>query len=86
MKVRIETPRASGAVESVDGSSTSGSCGTSGASGSFTLEGRKHLDPTWTVEVSSGTSFNERGVNSASFANVCVDDEATAPGRRSELD
>ncbi|HVA02675.1 MAG TPA: hypothetical protein VMU64_02925 [Acidimicrobiales bacterium] len=60
-----------GTVASVDGTSTSGACGTSGSAGVFTLNGEDNT--TFTVDVSAtATTFNEHGMTGATFANVCV--------------
>ena len=58
-----------GSVQSVDGSSTSGTCGVAGATGSFVVSGFRN---TTTVNVSASTTFVEPGVSSPTFANVCV--------------
>jgi hypothetical protein len=62
---------AAGTVASVGGSSSTGTCGTAGASGTFTLTSFKG-GATVTVDVTSTTTFFEPGVSSASFADVCV--------------
>ncbi|HXY28839.1 MAG TPA: hypothetical protein VEH82_11225, partial [Acidimicrobiales bacterium] len=48
-------PATTGQVASVDGDTATGSCGTSGATGSFTLTDRKAT--TVTVDVTSSTAF-----------------------------
>jgi hypothetical protein len=73
-------PGVVGKVTAVNGSSTAKTCGTAGASGSFTLSTR-HGSPV-TVDVTSSTSFIEPGVKSASFADVCVGDFAGATGTK----
>gem|GEM_PF-3946920 len=75
-------PGVAGTVQSVDGSSTAGSCGSSGGTG-FTVEPWKSSSPTWSVVVGSGTTFYEGGTGSASFADLCVGDWAGALGATS---
>ena len=59
-----------GTVASVNGVTTPGTCGTSGATGSFTLTGQKGT--TFTVNVDGTTKFFAPGVTDPSFANICV--------------
>jgi hypothetical protein len=74
-------PSASGSVTAVNGDSTSGVCGTTGATGSFTLTSHGDVNVTvHTINVTSSTSFVEKAVATPSFANVCVGDNASAIG------
>jgi hypothetical protein len=67
-----------GTVASVNGVSTSGTCGASGATGTFTITGWKNT--TFTVNVDSTTKFFAPGVTDPSFANICVGTMAGAKG------
>jgi hypothetical protein len=90
------TPRAFGIVASVNGAATSGSCGTSGTAGSFTLaigwwgwDGRAgifepdHSGRTLTVDVTTSTTYVDPATTSPSFADVCVGDHAGVTGSAS---
>ncbi|MGA8207868.1 MAG: DUF5666 domain-containing protein [Candidatus Dormiibacterota bacterium] len=79
-KVWFSPPGVSGRVESVNGVSSTGSCGSSGATGSFTLGWQKGT--TWTIDVTGATKFTEHNSGSASFANLCVGDWASARGTK----
>ncbi|MGH8981852.1 MAG: hypothetical protein ACRDWE_12695 [Acidimicrobiales bacterium] len=72
-------PLAYGKVASVDGSSATGACGVAGATGTFGISGWK-ATTTRTVDVTSSTKFVEKGSTTASFADVCVGDDAGAVG------
>ncbi len=63
-------PGSFGQVVSVGGSSKSGTCGSTGTTGTFTLKARN--GSTVTVDVSSSTSYTEPGSPKASVAQVCV--------------
>jgi hypothetical protein len=67
-----------GTVTAVNGTSASGTCGSAGAAGDFTLaSGATH----YTVEVgSTSTTFEEHGIGSPSFADVCTGDKVRAAG------
>ena len=67
-----------GTVASVNGVTAPGTCGTSGATGSFTLTGWKNT--TFTVNVDGTTKFFAPGVTSPSFANICVGAKVGATG------
>ncbi len=76
-----------GAVTSVNGESAAGTCGTAGATGSFTLstvQGTATVASTVTVDPS--TSFTLKGASSASFDSVCVGYKATAQGTQTGSD
>ena len=60
-----------GIVTSVNGVSTSGTCGASGEAGAFTLVPRHH-SVILTVDVTSTTSFTDSADPSPSFADICV--------------
>ena len=78
------TGHVTGTVASVNGSSSSGSCGTSGMAGDFTVTSN---GTTFTINVgASSTSFSEKGVSSPSFAIVCVGDMVRALGPISAAD
>lgn len=69
-----------GRVVSVNGATTAGACGTSGAAGAFDMA------TPWgarSVSVTDTTSFYKPGVSSPSFANVCVGNLAGAVGSTS---
>lgn len=59
-----------GVVTSVNGIATSDSCGTAGASGTYTFVGKRLVIVT--VEVTSATKFIDSADPSPSFADVCV--------------
>ena len=67
-----------GTVASVGGVSTTGTCGT-GTSGAFTLNGFKSTT-TYSVDVTSSTTYMEPGVSAPTFANVCVGELVGAIG------
>ena len=67
-----------GTVASVNGTTTTGACGIPATTGVFTLNGEDNT--TFTVDVSTTTTFNEQGVVSPSFADVCVGGRAGALG------
>ena len=71
--IHVQTHRhTSGPVGSVNGSSTTGSCGTAGTSGDFTVASH---GTTYTVDVgANSTTFQEKGVTTPSFAIVCPGD------------
>jgi hypothetical protein len=84
LAVRVFVPNAVnrlGQVTAVNGSATPGACGTAGAKGSFTLnykvDGSAVID---TVDVYPSTRFHDPKVTGATFADVCVGDNATAEG------
>lgn len=79
-KVWFSPPQGSGSVESVNGDSTAGFCGSSGATGSFT--GGSKRGTSWTADVTGTTIFTEHNSGSVSFANVCVGGWVTASGTR----
>ena len=70
-----------GTVESVNGVSDAGTCGTAGASGTFTVstlvDGSQVVD---TVYVVPGTKFKEPKVSGATFGDLCVGYTADADG------
>jgi hypothetical protein len=71
-----------GTVQSVDGSSATGTCGS--ASGTvFTVQPWKTSSPTWTVLVGSGTTFYEDGNGATSYSQLCTGDWAAAIGTTS---
>jgi hypothetical protein len=67
-----------GTVASVNGTSTAGTCGVAAAAGAFTVNG--FPSTTFTVDVSTTTTFSEHGVNAPTFANVCVGEKLGAFG------
>ena len=74
------SPSVSGKVLAINGDVTAGTCGTVGATGNFivkSITGKTHLT---TVNVTTTTSFVEKGVSAPSFGNVCVGFQATAIG------
>ena len=87
-KVYIKAPRvhemkherrgAFGQVDSVNGVSDPGTCGTADTAGTFTLTGFKGEN--FTVNVDPSTAFAAKDVTDASFANVCVGQLAFAKG------
>ncbi len=58
----------SGAVASVNGTETAGTCGTAGTNGAFVLDA--FHGTTVTVDVSTTTTFSEPGVSAPTFADV----------------
>ncbi len=82
--VWISNPKAAGVVDSVDGGSAT--CGSAGATGSFTIQPWNPSSSAWTVDVSGPTLFYARGVTSATFLNVCVGDYANALGTLTATD
>jgi len=75
----------SGIVASVGGDSRSGTCGIAGDAGTFTAVSTDNATvppttKTWTVNVTSGTAYAEKGATSASFANVCVGEKTVSLG------
>ncbi len=76
---RVPTPttvHVTGTVTSVNGDPTDGTCGTAGATGTFTVG-------TTTLNVDGSTTFKEPTVHEATFANVCVGDSAVVMGTAS---
>jgi hypothetical protein len=69
---------ARGVVTSVNGAAASGSCGSSGASGSYTFVGSRLL--IITVQVTSATTFADAADTSPSFADVCVGAQVKTTG------
>jgi len=69
-----------GLVTSVNGSTTTGTCGTS-STGTFTLMNLHNTQAT--VNVASSTVYFERAVSSPTFANVCVNEMVGATGTNS---
>jgi hypothetical protein len=72
-----------GTVTSVDGSSSSGSCGSSTPAGTpqyFTLDSRDVSSPV-TVDVSAATEFEDELVASPAFSDVCVGSRVGAAGK-----
>ena len=70
-----------GTVASVNGVSDPNTCGTAGATGSFTLTTWKHDGTeTFTVNVDSSTQFFAPGQSDASFADICVGAKVGAKG------
>ena len=84
LAVRILAPTAVnrfGQVTAVNGSATPGACGTAGARGTFTLNfkvGKSTVIDT--VEVYRITKFHDPQLPGATFADVCVGDNAAAEG------
>ncbi len=72
-----------GTVASVNGSSTSGSCGVADAAGTFTVTGWRNSSTTTTVDVGTTTTYLELGVSTPTFADVCVGDLVGALGAES---
>ena len=68
-----------GVVTSVNGVSTAGTCGVSGATGAFTLVPRHH-PAIVTVDVTSATTFTDSADPSPSFADICVGAKVEALG------
>jgi len=85
VEVKIPKPPAplhvKGDVLSVDGVTTAGTCGTSGAAGSFLVQWTDHTGTVvdTTVDVTATTPFSGRG-GATSFADVCVGARAGAIG------
>ena len=67
-----------GTVSSVNGDSTAGTCGTAGATGSFTVTGWRSTATT--VDVTPTTTFAGSLMAPPTFANVCVGKLAAAVG------
>jgi hypothetical protein len=84
LAVAIKIPKPThvyGLITSVNGTTAQGSCGTAGADGIFTLVTIVDSTPTdSTVYVDGGTTFVQKKVSDASFADVCVGDQADAIG------
>jgi hypothetical protein len=82
--VSINVPRPThtfGTVTAVGGVSTTGTCGTAHATGSFTLSTLVSGSPVvTTVFVTSATKFNVSHVGRSTFAGLCVGDYAQAEG------
>ena len=79
--VTVVPPRpvqAKGVVTSVNGVPTAGTCGVSGATGSFTLVGRHQV--ILTVDVTSTTTFTDSADPTPSFLDVCVGSQVKALG------
>lgn len=74
-----DSPSVTGKVVAVNGDVSVGSCGT-GVSGNFIIKSGTTKIRLNTVNVTSATSFDEKGVTDPSFANVCVGYQATAIG------
>jgi non-canonical (house-cleaning) NTP pyrophosphatase len=75
---RVVPTGAFGTVASVSGTSAAGTCGVADAAGTFTLTSAHGA--TDTVNVSTTTTFEEHGVTTPTFANVCVGDKVGAFG------
>jgi len=73
-----------GTVTAVGGLTTTGSCGASGSTGSFTLADRKGA--TITVDVTSSTVFGDRSDSSPSYAQVCVGADVAVLGTSASTD
>jgi hypothetical protein len=84
LAVRIFAPSAVnrfGQVTAVNGSSTPGACGTAGARGAFTLNFKVGVSTVVdTVDVYRITKFHDPQQPGATFADVCVGDNAAAEG------
>ncbi len=76
--VSVPATKVQGVVTSVNGVSTAGTCGVSGAMGTFTLVG-KHLS-ILTVDVTTTTTFKDPADPTPSFADVCVGGNLKAHG------
>ncbi|HEY5025539.1 MAG TPA: hypothetical protein VII76_11235 [Acidimicrobiales bacterium] len=77
-------PRVSGIVTAVNGTSSSGACGTADEPGAFSLNQK---GTTYTVEVGNPpTSFQEHGMSTPTFADVCVGSRVSAIGTVSSDD
>lgn len=68
----------SGVVASVNGLTVDGSCGVADMAGAFTVTA--HMGSLFMVNVAPTTTFAERGIVPASFANVCVGAKVGAEG------
>lgn len=80
--VTVQPPRpdsVSGLVTSVNGSSTSDSCGSSGVAGYFSVAPRRSTASV-TIDVSATTTFTDAADPTPSFADVCVGDNVKALG------
>ena len=80
--VEVVPPRldsARGIVTAVNGASTSGTCGSSGVAGTFTLVPRRHSRLV-TVEVGTTTPFTDSADPTPSFADLCVGDHVSVVG------
>jgi len=71
-----------GMVTSVNGSTATGACGTSGMSGTFTVMQRNTSQTV--IDVTAATKYREHDVSSPSFANVCVNEPVSAAGTVTE--
>ena len=84
LAVAIHVPRSThvlGSITAVNGDATQGTCGTGGADGNFTLVTIVNSIATEsTVYVNDATVFLKKGLPGASFANVCVGEQAEAVG------
>lgn len=77
-------PRVSGIVTAVNGISASGTCGTANEPGAFSLNQK---GTTYTVEVGNPPpSFQEHGMSTPTFADVCVGSRVNAIGTVSSDD
>ena len=77
--------KVNGNVTAVNGSTASGACGQASTAGAFsvTYTDNNTVPPslvTRTVNVSTATSFFDKAVAGATFANVCVGDKAVVIG------
>jgi hypothetical protein len=86
VSVHVETAGVSGTVSSVNGSSTSGACG-SGQTGSFVVSGSSSGDGVTdgggspvTVTVTSSTTFADQADSSPGFQDVCVGSQVSVSG------
>jgi hypothetical protein len=77
-EMKHERRGAFGQIDSVNGVTDPGTCGTAATAGTFTLTGFK--GDTFTVNVDPSTAFAAKDVTDASFANVCVGQLAFAKG------
>jgi hypothetical protein len=80
--VTVVPPRpvqADGIVTSVNGVPTAGTCGVSGATGTFTLVGGRH-QVILSVDVTSTTTFTDSADAAPSFLDVCVASRIKALG------
>jgi len=77
-------PQVSGIASAVNGTRTAGACGTADEAGDFSL---RQKGTTYTVEVGDpSTTFQEHGVSTPSFADVCVGSPVRAIGAVSTED
>jgi hypothetical protein len=67
-----------GTVDSVNGNTSAGACGTAGATGTFTMKDEEGA--TVTVAVTSSTTFEDPADPTPSFADVCVGAQVHAAG------